>query len=93
MILAIKAGHRYGFDIMDATGLPDGAVYPVLRRIEDRGVLKGRWENEDNALEEGRPSRRYYEITRAGTELVHRALERAPLLRRMFGLVEDAHAK
>ena len=24
VLAAIEAGHRYGFDIMDATGLPDG---------------------------------------------------------------------
>jgi DNA-binding PadR family transcriptional regulator len=41
VLLAIRSGHRYGFDIMDATGLPDGTVYPILRRLERRGVLAG----------------------------------------------------
>jgi hypothetical protein len=36
VLLAIVHGHRYGFDIMDATGLPDGTVYPILRRLERR---------------------------------------------------------
>ena len=39
VLLAIRHGHRYGFDVMDATGLPDGTVYPILRRLERRGVL------------------------------------------------------
>jgi hypothetical protein len=26
VLLAIQAGHRYGFDLMDATGLPNGTV-------------------------------------------------------------------
>lgn len=30
VLLAIQRGHRYGFDIMDATGLPDDTVYPIL---------------------------------------------------------------
>lgn len=34
---------------MDATGLPDGTVYPILRRLERRGVLEGRWEDEEAA--------------------------------------------
>jgi PadR family transcriptional regulator PadR len=46
VLLAIRSGHRYGFDIMDVTGLPDGTVYPILRRLERRGVLKGDWEDE-----------------------------------------------
>ena len=52
VLLAIRLGHRYGFDIMDATGLPDGTVYPLLRRLERRGVLVGKWEEEDTAKAE-----------------------------------------
>ena len=35
---AIAAGRHHGFDIMDATDLPSGTVYPILRRIEDGGA-------------------------------------------------------
>ena len=38
VLLAIESGHRYGFDIMDVTGLPDGTVYPILRRLERLGL-------------------------------------------------------
>ncbi|MCG8469139.1 MAG: PadR family transcriptional regulator, partial [Gemmatimonadetes bacterium] len=31
---AVAVGRRYGFDIMDSTGLPSGTVYPALRRLE-----------------------------------------------------------
>ena len=57
VLLAIRNGHRYGFDIMDATGLPDGTVYPLLRRLERRGVLEGKWEEEDEAKAERWPFR------------------------------------
>ena len=36
VLLAVRSGQRYGFEIMDATGLPDGTVYPILRRLERR---------------------------------------------------------
>ena len=67
---AIAEGARYGFDIMDATGLPSGTVYPALRRLETRGCLKSSWENARSALEAGRPRRRVYQITRSGKALL-----------------------
>jgi DNA-binding PadR family transcriptional regulator len=66
VLRAIHAGYRYGFDIMDATGLPSGTVYPVLRRLERSGWLRSRWESATAALDEGRPRRRLYELTGAG---------------------------
>lgn len=84
VLLAIRHGHRYGFDVMDATGLPDGTVYPILRRLERRGVLSGAWEEEARAHREQRPTRRYYALTPAGEAAVERALERFPTLDRIF---------
>jgi len=63
---AVASGYRYGFDIIDATGLPGGTVYPALRRLEDAGHLSASWESERIARAEPRPPRRYYELTRAG---------------------------
>lgn len=76
VLAALAAGHRYGFDIMDATGLPSGTVYPLLRRLEAGEHVAAQWEEEDTALREGRPRRRYYEITDAGRELLARARAR-----------------
>ena len=84
VLLAIREGHRYGFDVMDATGLPDGTVYPILRRLERRGVLEGAWEDEARARSEQRPARRYYRITRLGQEAIAEVLERFPALGRML---------
>ena len=36
ILRALDNGYQYGFDIMDATGLPSGTVYPALRRLEYR---------------------------------------------------------
>lgn len=84
VLLAIRHGHRYGFDVMDATGLPDGTVYPILRRLERRGVLEGAWEDEARARAEQRPARRYYGITPVGEEALEEVLERFPALARLF---------
>ena len=84
VLLAIRNGHRYGFDIMDATGLPDGTVYPLLRRLERRGVLEGKWEEEAEAKAERRPQRRYYELTPVGEESMAEIETRFPALPRLF---------
>jgi DNA-binding PadR family transcriptional regulator len=84
VLLAIRGGHRYGFDVMDATGLPDGTVYPILRRLERRGVLEGVWENEEKARAEQRPPRRYYRLTKVGEVAMAEVVERFPALVRLF---------
>ncbi len=71
---AIAAGYRYGFDIMDASGLPDGTVYPALRRLESAGYLSSEWEEE--AAAEKRPRRRYYALTQEGEALLREAKDR-----------------
>ena len=85
VLLAIRQGHRYGFDLMDVTGLPDGTVYPILRRLERKGVLEGVWEGEDRAKEEHRPPRRYYRLTGLGEEALEEVAQRFPALVRVFG--------
>jgi len=66
VMLAVSRGVRYGFDIMDASGLQSGTVYPILRRLEAAGMLRSRWEAVVDARDEQRPPRRYYQITEPG---------------------------
>lgn len=73
---ALAAGHSYGFDIMEATGLPSGTVYPLLRRLERARCVAARWENEKSAHRDGRPARREYLITAEGRALLARARAR-----------------
>lgn len=90
VLLAIHQGHQFGFDIMDVTGLPDGTVYPALRRLESRGQLAAEWEEAEIAHNEGRPARRYYGLTKAGKEALREAVTRFPVLVRLFpGADED----
>jgi len=77
---ALANGYRYGFDIMDVTGLPSGTVYPALRRLESVGAVASRWEDAEIAQAEQRPSRRYYQLTAEGTELLARSVQRFRLI-------------
>jgi PadR family transcriptional regulator PadR len=70
ILTAMVEGPRYGFDIMDATGLPSGTVYPALRRLEGNGCLRSNWEPAQAALDAGRPRRRVYEMSAAGAALL-----------------------
>ena len=40
VLQALLDGHHHGFDIMDATGLPSGTVYPALGRLERDGLVQ-----------------------------------------------------
>jgi DNA-binding PadR family transcriptional regulator len=58
---------------MDATALPSGTVYPILRRLEAEGCVRSRWEKEGEARKEQRPPRRYYELTSHGRAIAQDA--------------------
>src|SRR5687767_7866206 len=73
---ALARGYHYGFDVMDATSLPSGTVYPILRRLEREGMVTSEWESEGIAQSEQRPPRRYYELTRDGVKEFERTAER-----------------
>ena len=77
---AVANGYLYGFDIVDMTGMPGGTVYPALRRLEESGFLTSQWEKERIAHAELRPRRKYYEITRAGQDVLAEAIKRYRLL-------------
>lgn len=83
VLQAIASGYSYGFDIMDATGLPSGTVYPILSKLEDSGFLKSRWEDGRVAKREKRPPRKSYEITGAGRESLQENLKKYRLLQRL----------
>jgi PadR family transcriptional regulator PadR len=74
VLQAIAGGCEYGFDIIDATGLPSGTVYPALSRHERDGFLRSSWEDSAKAFKDGRPPRRYYAITAEGRRAIDAAL-------------------
>jgi PadR family transcriptional regulator PadR len=60
----------YGYELLSelrsttrgVVDLPEGTVYPALRRLERNGHVEGRWVD----LGEGSPRRRYYRLTASG---------------------------
>ena len=70
ILQALAAGARYGFDVIDRTGLPSGTVYPALSRFERDGYVRSAWEDLETAHSEGRPPRRYYRLTAQGRRVL-----------------------
>ena len=62
--LDAPSDETYGFELAEATGLPSGTVYPILRRLEDDGFIKSHWAEVEGKTQRRR--RRYYELTGEG---------------------------
>jgi PadR family transcriptional regulator, regulatory protein PadR len=89
ILAAIRDGATYGLDIVAYTGLASGTVYPTLSRLRRSGHIQSRWEDQRRADKEGRPRRRYYELSpdgvRALAEGYARVAEAARVLARSAG--------
>ena len=59
---------RHGYDISKETGLASGTLYPLLRRLEEQGLLESEWNTE------GSRPRRYYRRSAAGSQLFDRLI-------------------
>jgi PadR family transcriptional regulator PadR len=62
----VKRGERYGLQILEEANsvgeiVSDGALYPLLNRLEKDGKLASRW-----VLEDGPHPRKYYRLTGDG---------------------------
>ena len=73
---AVADGNRFGFEIMDATGLTSGSVYPTLDKLESLGYLVSHWEDVKKARRDKRPPRRYFALTPEGAAVLADALKR-----------------
>lgn len=79
VLQALAGGFRYGFDIAQATGLRRGTVYPILRRLEQAGLVRSRWEEGTTPRDEGRPPRKYYRLRAGAMPEIERARSTYPL--------------
>lgn len=66
----------YGLEIVKASGLEPGTIYPILQRLRGAGWVSDRWEDPEPAHEQGRPPRRYYQLTAEGGARAVHALQR-----------------
>ncbi|MHA1943969.1 MAG: PadR family transcriptional regulator [Candidatus Thorarchaeota archaeon] len=77
ILAIILDGESYGYDIMkklgqeeyDALQLEPSTTYPLLRRLEKRGVLEGRWSDASGKR------RRLYYVTRDGRRILRRMVK------------------
>jgi PadR family transcriptional regulator, regulatory protein PadR len=86
---AVASGSRFGFDIMQVTGLTSGTVYPALDKLESAGYLESSWEDTAAAHAEGRPARRYFTLTAAGAAALRAALAKYRALRPIAGFTPE----
>ena len=84
ILQALARGTRFGFEVMDATELPSGTIYPALRRLESLGLVDSAWESDETARRAGRPRRRYYELTTEGRARLADARARYRVVSRLF---------
>jgi len=76
LILAVLGAlreERYGYTLrvsLEEAGLPieEGALYPLLRRLESQGLLASEWR------EDAKRNKRFYRLTPEGLELLGQLL-------------------
>jgi PadR family transcriptional regulator PadR len=54
---------RHGYDLMKATGLMSGTLYPLLMRMTEQGLVEAQW---FEPVQIGRPARHAYRLTARG---------------------------
>jgi DNA-binding MarR family transcriptional regulator len=64
----------YGLQMIEATGLAAGTIYPIIARLERCGWLESRWEDPAEHEAAGRPRRRYYRFTSDGADQARAAV-------------------
>lgn len=77
-----RAKH-WGYDLMKATDLKSGTLYPMLDRLKVAGYLTSDWAEPDG----DDPRRKYYQLTESGEKFcrtVLAAIDAAPPRRRHF---------
>jgi PadR family transcriptional regulator, regulatory protein PadR len=68
---------RHGYDLMKATGLLSGTLYPLLMRMTDQGLVEAEWRE---PAQPGRPARHAYRLTAKGLAFAS-AASAAPSMR------------
>lgn len=61
----------HGYDLVRATGVKSGTVYPLLIRLEAQGYLEAQWQPPAGP---GRPPRHAYRLTAEGARFARNAL-------------------
>jgi PadR family transcriptional regulator, regulatory protein PadR len=62
----------HGYDLMKASGVKSGTLYPLLMRLETQGYLEAQWQESST----GRPPRHVYRLTPSGLEMLRQSLSK-----------------
>jgi PadR family transcriptional regulator, regulatory protein PadR len=89
VLVADTAARHYGYDLMKAARLQSGTLYPMLARLEQEGMVCSQWETQPP---DGRPPRKYYQLTGEGIRVARLELARATqsTARQTRGLAQPA---
>lgn len=68
-------GKHWGYETSKKAGVRSGVLYPMFKRMLTEGWITDGWE--DPTVIQGRPPRRYYELTDAGRAELGATLQRA----------------
>lgn len=63
----------YGYPLMKAAGLQSGTLYPLLVRLETKGLVESEWREPEQP---GKPPRHAYRLTATGVALARTVAER-----------------
>ena len=63
---------RHGYELMKATGLLSGTLYPLLMRMTDQALVEAKWLE---PTQPGRPPRHAYRLTNAGAAFARDAVD------------------
>ncbi len=72
-ISSARQSWSYGLEISKVTGLKSGSLYPILMRLDERGLLESCWLEPERP---GRPPRHGYRITKTGLAALNEAQQR-----------------
>ena len=66
---------RHGYDLMKATGVLSGTLYPLLMRMTEQGLVEAEWLE---PAQSGRPPRHAYRLTAKGAAFASDVLAPQP---------------
>ena len=73
LLMLLRGQPRYGYELLTALGrwpvleVPEGTLYPLLRRLERGGLLQSSWRESSAG-----PPRKYYSLTNDGRRQLDR---------------------
>ena len=75
-LMADPSAWHWGYEVSRRADVRSGVMYPILRRMLEKGWLADGWEDGE-PTEMGRPPRRYYRVTSEGRKQLGALLESA----------------